>query len=150
MTVLFENNTNQQVDIKLIEKVIETSLKYENVKNDCEISVTIVDNDKIHKLNNKFRNIDRPTDVLSFPLIDFEKEGMPPSDQKAYLGDIVISIDKAKEQAREYGHSLEREISFLTAHSMLHLLGYDHMVEDEEKIMFQKQREILDIMGVKR
>lgn len=150
MRVLFENNTDIQVDRKLIDAVIQKSLEYENIENDCEISVTIVDSEQIHQLNKKFRDIDRSTDVLSFPLIDFNKEKMPPKSVFVYLGDIVINIERAKEQAIEYGHSLRRELGFLTAHSMLHLLGYDHMVPDEEKIMFKKQEDILNLLELRR
>ena len=138
MDVLFENNTKEEVNYKLIENVISEALKYEGVSDNTEISVTIVDNEEIRKINNKFRNIDRATDVLSFPLIDFDNEDLPNDGSKIYLGDIIISIERAKEQANEYGHSLDREVGFLTAHSMLHLLGYDHMVPEEEKVMLCK------------
>ena len=131
MDVLFENNTNEEINYKLIEKVISEALRYEGVNDNTEVSVTIVDNEEIRKINNKFRNIDRATDVLSFPLIDFDNESLPDDGSKIYLGDIIISIERAKEQAKEYGHSIDREIGFLTAHSMLHLLGYDHMVPEE-------------------
>lgn len=150
MDVLFENNTNIEVNRELIEKVIAESLRYENISNNCEISVTIVDNEEIHQINLKHRGIDRATDVLSFPLIDFEKESLPTDGSKIYLGDIIISIERAMEQAKEYGHSIDREVGFLTAHSMLHLLGYDHMVEDEEKVMFKKQEEILNNLNLRR
>ena len=139
MDVLFENNTNEEINYKLIEKVISEALRYEGVNDNTEVSVTIVDNEEIRKINNKFRNIDRATDVLSFPLIDFDNESLPDDGSKIYLGDIIISIERAKEQAKEYGHSIDREIGFLTAHSMLHLLGYDHIVPEEEKEMFAKQ-----------
>lgn len=150
MDVLFENTTDIKVNEELIDSVIAESLRYEGVSDNCEISVTIVDNDEIHSINLKHRGIDRPTDVLSFPLIDFEKETLPDDGSKIYLGDIIISIEKAEEQAKEYGHSLDREIGFLTAHSMLHLLGYDHMAENEEKIMFKKQEEILNNLNLRR
>ena len=150
MDVLFENNTKEEVNYKLIENVISEALKYEGVSDNTEISVTIVDNEEIRKINNKFRNIDRATDVLWFPLIDFDNEDLPNDGSKIYLGDIIISIERAKEQANEYGHSLDREVGFLTAHSMLHLLGYDHMVPEEEKVMFAKQEEILSNLGLKR
>ena len=150
MDVLFENNTKEEVNYKLIENVISEALKYEGVSDNTEISVTIVDNEESRKINNKFRNIDRATDVLSFPLIDFDNEDLPNDGSKIYLGDIIISIERAKEQANEYGHSLDREVGFLTAHSMLHLLGYDHMVPEEEKVMFAKQEEILSNLGLKR
>lgn len=150
MDVLFENNTNEEINYKLIENVISEALRYEGVNDNTEVSVTIVDNEEIRKINNKFRNIDRATDVLSFPLIDFDNESLPEDGSKIYLGDIIISIERAKEQAKEYGHSLDREIGFLTAHSMLHLLGYDHMVPEEEKEMFAKQEEILNNLGLRR
>ena len=150
MDVLFENNTTEEINYKLIENVISEALRYEGVNDNTEVSVTIVDNEEIRKINNKFRNIDRETDVLSFPLIDFDNESLPEDGSKIYLGDIIISIERAKEQAKEYGHSLDREIGFLTAHSMLHLLGYDHMVPEEEKEMFAKQEEILNNLGLRR
>ena len=150
MDILFENNTNIEVNKELIEKVISESLKYENISNNCEVSVTIVDNEDIHQINLKHRGIDRATDVLSFPLIDFKKESLPTDGSKIYLGDIIISIERAIEQANEYGHSIDREVGFLTAHSMLHLLGYDHMVENEEKVMFKKQEEILSNLNLRR
>lgn len=150
MDILFENNTNIEVNKELIEKVISESLKYENISDNCEVSVTIVDNEEIHQINLKHRGIDRATDVLSFPLIDFKKESLPTDGSKIYLGDIIISIERAIEQANEYGHSIDREVGFLTAHSMLHLLGYDHMVENEEKVMFKKQEEILSNLNLRR
>ena len=150
MDILFENNTNIEVNKELIEKVISESLKYENISDNCEVSVTIVDNEDIHQINLKHRGIDRATDVLSFPLIDFKKESLPTDGSKIYLGDIIISIERAIEQANEYGHSIDREVGFLTAHSMLHLLGYDHMVENEEKVMFKKQEEILSNLNLRR
>lgn len=150
MDVLFENTTDKKINENLINSVIAESLKYEGVSDNCEISVTIVDNKEIHSINLKHRGIDRPTDVLSFPLIDFEKETLPCGGSKIYLGDIIISIEKAEEQAKEYGHSLDREIGFLTAHSMLHLLGYDHMTCEEEKIMFKKQEDILNNLNLRR
>lgn len=150
MNIIIENSTNENINNDLIKAVISAALEYENIKNDCEVSVTIADNEIIRQLNKKYRNIDRPTDVLSFPLIDFRREKLPPPDKILYLGDIVISIEKAREQAVEYGHSLQRELGFLTAHSMLHLLGYDHMIKDEEIIMFKKQEEILNLLGLER
>lgn len=155
MNILFENETDYDFDkekLDLLNKVISETLRYENFSDNVEISLTIVTNDDIQAINAKFRDIDRPTDVLSFPLIDFANGEEPEQngDEPIALGDIVISIEKAKFQAEEYGHSLDRELGFLTAHSMLHLLGYDHMEPDEEKIMFAKQKEILDNLGLKR
>lgn len=155
MNILFENETDYDFDeekLDLLNKVISETLRYENFSDNVEISLTIVTNDDIQAINAKFRDIDRPTDVLSFPLIDFANGEEPEQngDEPIALGDIVISIEKAKSQAEEYGHSLDRELGFLTAHSMLHLLGYDHIEPDEEKIMFAKQKEILDNLGLKR
>lgn len=127
----------------LIKKAVEGTLEYENFDKNCEISVTFTDNENIRELNREYRDIDRETDVLSFPMDD---EG-----DEVVLGDVVISLEKAKEQAEEYGHSIEREISFLCVHSCLHLLGYDHETsEEDEKEMFMKQHEILEKIGQKR
>ena len=137
---------------QVIEKIAGDSLRYEGFSESCEISVSIVDNEEIREINRQFRAIDRPTDVLSFPQLTFAEGEIPDKNENGeiVLGDIIISLERAKEQAQEYGHSLKREIAFLTAHSMLHLLGYDHMEEDEEKEMFAKQKEILDLAGIPR
>lgn len=150
MRILFENDTNFNLDEELIKTVAAAALSSESIKEDAEISFTLTDNETIHYLNKKHRGIDRPTDVLSFPLIDFNTEDINAIDGTIYLGDIIISIDKAKAQAEEYGHSLERELGFLTAHSTLHLLGYDHMTSEEEKVMFAKQDNILNSIGLTR
>jgi len=154
MNILFENETDYIFDktkMDIFTNVINETLKHENFPTSVEISITIVTNSEIQKINSKFRNINKPTDVLSFPLIDFTSENPPEfSEEITMLGDIVISIEKALSQAREYGHSLDRELGFLTAHSMLHLLGYDHMTSDDEKIMFTKQKEILNNIGLMR
>lgn len=153
MKILFDNNTNYNIDentFNLINKCIEETLKTENFTNNVEISLSIVDNEEIKKLNSIHRNIDKETDVLSFPMLDefnnIENNILHP----ILLGDIIISIDKAMTQAKDYGHSLERELCFLTVHSMLHLLGYDHMDKDEEKIMFEKQDIILNNLNIRR
>ena len=131
---------------RLVKKAIKSSLKYEGFKRPAEVSVTIVDDEEIRKLNLEHRGIDRATDVLSFPIFDDEFE-----DEAAVLGDIVISLERAAYQAKEYGHSFEREIAFLTVHSMLHLLGYDHEEgKAEESEMFAKQEEILKKMHLAR
>ncbi len=150
MRILFENDTDFNLDEELIKTVAAAALSSESIKDDAEISFTLTDNETIHYLNKKHRGIDRPTDVLSFPLIDFNTEDINAIDGTIYLGDIIISIDKAKAQAEEYGHSLDRELGFLTAHSMLHLLGYDHMTPEEEKVMFAKQDNILNSIGLTR
>lgn len=135
----------------LVRRAVETTLDYEQYENPIEVSVTFTDNEGIRELNRKFRNIDRPTDVLSFPLFDYtgESEEPPVDEFVGMLGDIVISLEQAKKQAEEFGHSFEREAAFLTVHSMLHLLGYDHEAGgDEEADMRRRQREILDRMGL--
>lgn len=155
MTILIDNRTKEAFSLELsqtIEKIIVDALAYERFQKPCEVSVSIVDNEEIHQINKQFRDIDRATDVLSFPLLTFEEGEMPDLNEKdeVLLGDIIISLERAREQAEEYGHSLKREIAFLTAHSMLHLLGYDHMEAEEEKEMFEKQREILNKAGIPR
>lgn len=134
----------------LVRRAIEETLAYEGYKNNAEISVTFTDNEGIRKLNNEFRGIDKPTDVLSFPLTDYESSGEPFVDElDGSLGDIVISLERAKEQADEFGHSFERETAFLTVHSMLHLLGYDHVNGEEEELdMRVRQSDILKNMGL--
>ena len=113
---------------------------------DVTFNIIIVDNPYIHKLNKEYRNIDRETDVITFALED--DDTFNPDER--ILGDIYISIDKAKSQSIEYGHSLMRELCFLSVHGMLHLLGYDHMNKEDERVMFKLQEDILDEMGIKR
>ena len=134
----------------LVRRAVEVTLAYEGFENEAEVSVTFTDDEGIRRINAQFRNIDKPTDVLSFPLTDFEGSEEPPVDgDEIALGDIVISLERAAAQAEEYGHSFEREIAFLCVHSMLHLLGYDH-VDDEvaEADMRRRQTEILEKMGL--
>ena len=132
----------------LIRRSLIAALMCEKVGGKCEISVTFTDNDGIQKINKEFRNIDAPTDVLSFPQIDFENDGIDKgSNEKKILGDIVLSVDKIEEQARELSHSFEHEAAFLCVHSVLHLLGYDHVTcEEDEKKMFARQRMIIKIL----
>lgn len=144
-------------DIKnIIEKSIDFSLKYENFLKEYEVSVVITDNEGIKEINKQFRNIDKETDVLSFPMLDnkviddFDFEDINPLTGEVILGDIVISLEKAKSQANEYGHSFEREIAFLTVHSTLHLLGYDHEKDEDRIIMRNKEESILENMGFVR
>ena len=133
----------------LVRRAIKASLEYERVSFVPEISVTFTDNEGIRTLNSEHRNIDKATDVLSFPL--FEKDDLPLATDGDALGDIVISLERAREQSIEYQHSFEREVSFLTVHSMLHLLGYDHEIsEEDEKEMFFRQEEILKTIGLIR
>ena len=125
--------------------LLEKTFNHLGLSCDAILSVTLVDNKFIHELNREYRNVDRPTDVISFAFLDGcdDKEQQLKSTGPVCLGDIYISIDKAKEQAKEYGHPLERELSFLFVHGMLHLLGYDHMTPEDEKVMFRLQDEIL-------
>lgn len=148
LNIIIENETLFDLDnfYEDIELVIKNSLEYEKFTNNVEVSITFVDNKDIKELNNKFRKIDKETDVLSFPLIDdFENVNQ---NQCVFLGDIVISVEKAIEQADTYGHSLRREITFLIIHAMLHLLGYDHMEEEEEKQMISKQKAIFKLSNI--
>ena len=130
----------------------ECSLEFMGFIRDCDISVTVTDNIHIHELNREYRGVDRPTDVLSFPMYSFTDDDMPEEGPApVVLGDIVISAERAKEQAVDYGHSFQREISFLTVHSVLHLLGYDHEVSEEaENEMFSLQDKIMDKLGILR
>lgn len=129
--------------------VCKKTLEFENIIGNFEISISFVDNEQIKELNSNFRNKDAVTDVLSFPMID-DFDDIIETDIPNLLGDIVISFPKAEEQAKEYNHSLLREICFLVCHSMLHLLGYDHMEEDDRVVMEEKQKYILDSLGIRR
>ena len=132
--------------------IMDTASKILGVKCDIIVSVSLVDNRYIHKINKKYRGIDCPTDVISFAFLDDDENRDNTLHSKGIvpLGDIYISVDKAKEQAENYGHSLERELSFLYVHGLLHLLGYDHQNEEQEKEMFTLQKEILQKLGVTR
>ena len=165
MTLYFEDNTasDNELDLEgLYRKVALRTLEYIGCSYDCEISLTIVDDEEIRRLNREYRGIDRVTDVLSFPLQEYEV----PGDLKDFdtgdfdrfnsetgelmLGDIVICFNRIFSQAEEFGHSPEREAAFLIAHSMLHLLGFDHEEKKDEKLMFSKQEEILTSLGILR
>ncbi len=140
------NETNEDIKyLKDIEKVL-TKMTDDFDLHDSAFNVIIIDNEQIKQINKQYRNIDKPTDVISFALEDFQDIKTPIK----MLGDIYISIDKAKEQAIEYNHSLQRELAFLTTHGMLHLLGYDHMNEEDEKEMFENQNKILKELGYER
>ena len=130
-------------------KAAEYCIEAENIDTErSEISVTFVSLKEIHQLNRQYRQVDSPTDVLSFP--QFEDLNQLPEEGEIMLGDVVICTDRAREQAEEFGHSFEREIIYLFVHSVLHLLGYDHMDEDEKKIMRRREEEVMDIIGLKR
>ena len=164
MTLFFEEEGELKLDLpckELAEKVINAALDYVDCPYEVEVNLLLTMNDEIREMNQNFRSIDRPTDVLSFPMIDYEEAGnfdfledvmdaFHPESGELMLGDIVISKEKVISQAEEYGHSIEREYAFLIAHSMLHLFGYDHMEDDERLEMEQKQKEILEILQIVR
>ena len=150
MNLLIANDTSEDLDLDLIrdkaEKTIDEVLRVEEITQNTEVSLTIVDKDTIHKLNKDYRNVDRETDVLSFPMEEkaFDNEGNP----LMLLGDIVICLDVARDQACDFGHSLEREMMYLICHSTLHLLGFDHIEEDDKKQMRAKEKEVMKNLGV--
>ncbi len=164
MTIEFEKEYDKDLGInyeEIADKVINAALDYEECPYEAEVSLTLVDNNRIHDINKKFRDIDRPTDVLSFPMVEYDDAGefaflededdcFNPETGELMLGDIIISLDKVEEQAIAYGHSFTREYAFLIAHSMLHLMGYDHMTDDDASIMEAKQRAILDNLNITR
>ena len=139
----FDESLNDYQEV--YESLVVKTLKHLGLEFDPYISVTFVDNEFIHKINREYRKIDRPTDVISFAFMDGDenKDKIFHSKQMVVLGEIYISFDKAREQATAYGHSLDRELRFLFVHGLLHLLGYDHMTAEDEKIMFSLQEEIL-------
>lgn len=152
--VYFENEQDKRAVTeylkRLVRRAIRTTLELEGFNRRCEISVTFTDNEGIHALNREYRKVDRPTDVLSFPQFDFYGgETLPEGDEAVSLGDIVLSLERTEEQAREFGHSFSREAAFLTAHSVLHLLGYDHELGDREDAdMRARQNEVMRRMGL--
>lgn len=165
MTFYVENETNKELPFdaeEIAKKVIEQSLDQEGCPYEVIVDVTLTDNEGIHQMNKEFRDVDRPTDVLSFPNVDYDapanfdgledmvEDYFDPETGELCLGDIVISIDKVYEQAEEFGHTPLREYAFLIAHSMLHLMGYDHMVPEEAKVMEEKQESILASLGITR
>lgn len=137
-----------------LERIVGQCLSYENIDYGCEVGVTFVDDEAIRTLNREHRNIDRKTDVLSFPMLSdvrsVEKTDIDPETGLVYLGDVVISVETAMRQAEEFGHSLEREIAFLTVHSMMHLMGYDHICESDRRIMRTHEEAVLDELNIKR
>lgn len=170
MSIIIENEGNEAFDFDyedVIKKVVIGCLDYAKCPFEITLEITITDNEEIHKINKEFRGIDRPTDVLSFPMIAYETAGdfsflesdeadaftaayFDPDSGELMLGDIVISADKVREQAKEYGHSEKRELAFLTAHSMFHLFGYDHMEEAEREHMEHMQSEVLELLEIRR
>ncbi|MCI8464614.1 MAG: rRNA maturation RNase YbeY [Lachnospiraceae bacterium] len=148
---------------EIIPSVVETALTLEGCPYETEISVTLTSEEEVRRLNREFRGIDKTTDVLSFPMTDFARPAdfdfleeadasdcFNPETGELLLGDIVLSVEKIKEQATSYGHSLKRELAFLTAHSMLHLMGYDHMEEEERTVMEERQRLLMEALDIPR
>lgn len=152
MDIIFDDRQEfKKLNEDLLEKiksVINECLDYEGYSDDYEVSLSFVTNDEIRTLNRDYRGIDKVTDVLSFPLLTDDEFDVDYEEQS--LGDIVISIERANEQAKEYNHSLEREICFLVCHSMFHLLGYDHMEEEEFQQMHSKEEEVLNKLSITR
>lgn len=139
----------------LLHSVVKKALEYENIEENCEVNILLTDNESIREINNEQRNIDSATDVLSFPYLMIEDGELIVSEEDYYdgylqLGDIVISLERAGEQSEEFGHSYEREVGFLTCHSVLHLLGYDHEEECEREIMRQKEEAVLELLDLTR
>lgn len=146
----------------ILKRVVDGALDMEKCPYECEVSITIVDNEEIRRINREFRGIDTETDVLSFPMAEYaspadfdflEDDGddcFNPETGELLLGDIILSADRILEQAEKYGHSVVRELAFLTAHSMLHLMGYDHMEEEERIIMEDRQRELMTLLNISR
>ena len=169
MTINIEYETDKELKLdyeNIINRVINEAVDYAKCPYAAEVNVTLTDNDEIKEINAEYRNINNPTDVLSFPMLNFALPGdfdgisdelendvedyFNPDSGELMLGDIVVSVEKVVEQAEKYGHSQERELAFLVAHSMMHLFGYDHMEPDEAAVMESKQREILDNLGITR
>ncbi|MDQ0231599.1 rRNA maturation RNase YbeY [Metabacillus malikii] len=147
-----ETNELEAAQMRTIEELLQHAAEIEDIDQDTELSVTFVTNERIQEVNREYRDKDQPTDVISFALEEIgegeiEIVGI---NQPRVLGDIIISIPRAREQASEYGHSFMRELGFLAVHGFLHLLGYDHMNDEDEKQMFTKQKDILDSYGLKR
>ena len=165
MSLLIEAEVEVKFDFDyeaLAGRVVEFALDHEGFPYECEVNLTLTDNEGIHEINREYREIDNPTDVLSFPMLSYETAGdfskleedyddnFNPDTGEIMLGDIIISVDKVFEQAESYGHSVEREFAFLILHSMLHLFGYDHMTPEEAAVMEEKQRSILNEMQILR
>ncbi|SEH60509.1 probable rRNA maturation factor [Halobacillus karajensis] len=154
ITIDFQDETNSvdEAFVDMIQRIIHFAGEKEEVNGDAEVSVSFVDNKHIQEINRNYRQKDEPTDVISFAMQELGEDELNVLDENMplMLGDIVISVDKAKEQAEEYNHSLEREFGFLALHGFLHLLGYDHLNEEDEKKMFGRQEEILYEFGLQR
>lgn len=165
MTINIDYEAERKLEIsweEILKEIICASLDFEQCPYEAEVNVVLTDNSGIREMNRQCRGIDSPTDVLSFPMVEYDvpsdfshieesfADCFNPESGELLLGDIMISVDKVEEQAGRYGHSQERELAFLTAHSMLHLLGYDHMEDTERLVMEEKQSQILEGRGYTR
>ncbi len=165
MTINIDYEAEGKLDLpyeEIIRQVVMDALAYEECPYEAEVNVVLTSDEEIHQLNLEYRQMDRPTDVLSFPMVEYERPSdfsrveedyadcFNPETGELMLGDIILSVDKVREQAEAYGHSCTRELAFLVAHSMLHLCGYDHMEEPDREEMEKRQRRILEIGGYKR
>lgn len=165
MTFYVENETGEEFPFDMeetAEAVCRAVLEEEHCPYEAQVTLVITDNEGIREINRQSRGIDRETDVLSFPNVDFEREGefrieedreadyFDPDTGELILGDIMISAERTRQQAEEYGHSLRREFAFLVAHSMFHLCGYDHIEEQDAEVMERKQEEVLERLGIRR
>lgn len=167
MTYEIEYEATKKLDVpyeELIRKVIDGAMDQEECPYEAEVSVTLTDNEGIREINREFRGIDSETDVLSFPMVQYPAPAdfsiledeetvcdcFNPETGELLLGDIILSVDKIEEQAEKYGHSVIRELAFLVAHSMLHLFGYDHMEDEERLVMEERQRLLMDSLGITR
>lgn len=147
-----ETNELNESNLEFVSNLLNHAAKMEELEIGTEVSVTFVTNEAIHEINKQYRQKDAPTDVISFALEEVTEGEMVPVgvDMPRVLGDIIISVERTKEQAQEYGHSFERELGFLAVHGFLHLLGYDHMTKEDEEEMFGRQKVILDAFGLSR
>lgn len=163
LNIEYETDVKLELDYRtIITTVVEKAIELENCPYETELNVILTDDMAIREINRNYRDLDAVTDVLSFPLIDYtaaadfshleekEEDYFNPETGELLLGDIIISVEKVTDQAKEYGHSKERELAFLTAHSMMHLFGYDHMEEDERRLMEERQRKVLEELNIAR
>lgn len=165
MTISIEYEAGKKLELpyeEIINDIVLAALDYEECPYEAEVNVILTDDEAIREINREHRGIDAPTDVLSFPMVDYgtpsdfdhveeaAEDYFNPETGELVLGDVVVSVDKVEEQAEKYGHSQTRELAFLVAHSMLHLCGYDHMEDEERKVMEERQREILETKGYVR
>lgn len=150
--IYYDDGIEKIEEEKILDEVVNTVLSMEGIKKNVNVYITLTDNENIRVINAEHRNIDKATDVLSFPM--FERNEIDSlrveDDTEDILGDIIVSLEKVREQAEEYGHSFKRELAYLVTHGMLHLLGYDHMIDEEKVVMRKREEEILEVLDIKR